>query len=72
MANAYEITEDNLNKIIYRRDSQRGIGSQLSKLLDGLTLEQLIEFDPDELLQKGGQPLLDEVADYIEKRKEGT
>jgi len=72
VANAYEITEDNLNKIIYRRDSQRDTGSQLFKLLDGLTLQQIIEFDPDELLQKGGQTLLDEVADYIEKRKAGT
>jgi hypothetical protein len=72
LANAYEITGDNINKVIYRRDSQRNTGSKLSNLLDGLTLEQLVAFDPNELLQKGGQLLLDEVADYIEKRKQGT
>ena len=72
LAKAYDETGANLNKIIYRRDSQRDTGSKLSNLLDGLTDAELAAFDPDELLQKGGQSLLDEVADYIEKRKKRT
>jgi len=72
LAEAYDITGANLNKIIYRRDSQRDTGSKLSNLLDGLTDAELAAFDTDELLQKGGQSLLDEVADYIEERKQRT
>ena len=72
LAKAYDETGANLNKIIYRRDSQRDTGSKLSNLLDGLTDAELAAFDTDELLQKGGQSLLDEVADYIEERKQRT
>ena len=72
LAKAYDPTGDNINKVIYPRDSARQSGSSIGNLLDGLTLQQVIDLPADEISRLGGKTLMDDIADYIDARKKNT
>ena len=70
LAKAYDLTGEDINKVIYPRDSARQGGSNIGNLLDGFTLQQVIDLPADEISRLGGQTLKDDIADYIEGREQ--
>lgn len=72
LAKAYDPTGENINKVIYPRDSQRKTGSQLYRLLDNMPLAEIQSIKTETWIEYGGQVLLDEVADYIEAKQAGA
>ena len=72
LAKAYDPTGENINKVIYPRDSQRKAGSQIYRLLDSMPLAEIMLIEKEKWIEYGGQVLLDEVADYIEAKQTGA